>query len=97
MVITSMLRNIKDTGYPMRGKIWSLFTKNVWELGLSDLAMVSSTGASLPLHLLFKNSNGWLRWEKGGMAVQSLYQAAWFAFWIGCALVKDLIQVLASS
>ena len=82
MVITTMLRNIRDTGYPMRIKIWALFTKKVWQLGLSDLAMVASTAISLPLHRLFRASNGWLQWDRGGMAIQSLYQACWLVFWV---------------
>lgn len=87
MVITSMMRNIKDTGYPMRVKIWSLFTENVWQLALSDAAMAATTGVSLPLHLLFKRSNGLLRWDRLGMAIQSLYQAVWFIFWIGYVVI----------
>lgn len=82
MVITSMLRNIKDTGYPMRVQIWSLFTEKTWQLGLSDLAMVASTGVSLPLHLLFRNSKGWLRWDRFGVFIQSAYQIGWLVFWI---------------
>lgn len=77
MVITSMLRNIKDTGYPLRVRVWSLLTANTWQLALSDVFMVASTGLSLPLQKLFRQSNGWLRWENGGMAVQSIFQVAW--------------------
>ncbi|TVY26365.1 putative sterol O-acyltransferase [Lachnellula hyalina] len=85
MAVTTMLRNIKDTGYPMRVKIWQLFTVKVWELGLADGLMVASTAVSLPLHRLFRSSTGnmmGLRWAGGGMALQSLYQAIWFAFWV---------------
>ena len=82
MVVTTMLRNIKDTGYPLRVKVWSLLTANVRQLAFADLAMVASTSLSLPLHHLYRNSKGWLRWEKGGMAVQSVYQVAWTIFWI---------------
>ncbi|KAI9753108.1 MAG: hypothetical protein M4579_005322 [Chaenotheca gracillima] len=82
MALSTMLRNIKDTGYPMRIRIWTLFTINMWQLGLSDLAMVLSTGLSLPLHNMFRRTGGWMRWEKGGMAIQSLYQAGWLTFWV---------------
>ncbi|KAI9751456.1 MAG: hypothetical protein M1815_001114 [Lichina confinis] len=82
MVMTTMLRNIKDTGYPMRVRIWSLFTEKTWQLGLSDLAMVVSTGVTLPMHMLFRRSKGWLRWDRLGMPIQSLYQFGWLAFWI---------------
>ena len=77
MVITSMLRNIKDTGYPLRVQVWSLLTANTWQLALSDVVMVASTGLSLPLHKLFRQSKGWLRWENGGMAIQSIFQVTW--------------------
>ncbi len=82
MVITTMARNIKDTGYPMRIRIWSLFTEKVWQLALSDLAMVVSTGVSLPLHALFRSRLGWFRWSRLGMPIQSAYQIGWLVFWI---------------
>lgn len=82
MVITTMLRNIKDTGYPLRVQVWSLLTANVLDLALADGAMVASTYLSLPLQKLYRSSNGWLRWEKGGMAIQSIFQVAWTVFWI---------------
>ena len=82
MVITTMLRNIKDTGMPLRIQVWSLLTRNTWQLALSDLAMVGSTYLSLPLHKLFRNSKGWLRWERGGMAVQSVLQVLWVMVWV---------------
>ncbi|TVY39908.1 putative sterol O-acyltransferase [Lachnellula occidentalis] len=85
MAVTTMLRNIKDTGYPMRVQIWQLFTVKVWELALADGLMVASTAVSLPLHRLFRSSTGnkmGLRWAGGGMALQSVYQTIWFAFWV---------------
>lgn len=82
MVITTTLRNIKDTGMPLRIQVWRLLTRNTWQLGLSDLAMVGSTYLSLPLHKIFRNSKGWLRWERGGMAVQSIFQVIWVIIWV---------------
>ena len=85
MAITTMLRNIKDTGYPMRVEIGQLFTVKVWELALADGLMVFSTAVSLPLHRLFRSQLGnklGLRWQGGGMALQSMYQLVWFAFWV---------------
>lgn len=80
-----MLRNIKDTGYPMRVKIWQLFTVKVWELAVADGLMVASTALSLPLHRFFRSTLGekmGFRWAGGGMALQSIYQTIWFAFWV---------------
>lgn len=82
MVITTMLRNIKDTGYPLRVRPWALLTANTWQLGLSDLAMVASTGLSVSLQKVFRRSNGILRWSRVGMPVQSIFQALWFILWV---------------
>lgn len=85
MAITTMLRNIKDTGYPMRVQIWQLFTVKVWELGLADGLMVASTAISLPLQRLFRSKVGktlGLRWATGGIAIQSIYQTIWFSIWV---------------
>ncbi|KAL8651427.1 MAG: hypothetical protein Q9210_003251 [Variospora velana] len=82
MVITTMLRNIKDTGFPFRFGVWALLIERVWQLALTDGAMVLSTSLSLPLHKIFRNSKGWLKWASGGMAVQSIYQACWLVLWV---------------
>src|SRR5688572_22213321 len=34
MGITTMLRNMKDTGFPLRFQIWSLFTVKLWHLAV---------------------------------------------------------------
>ena len=80
MVITTMLRNLTETGYPLQLRQWELFKEKVWELGLVDGAMVGSTALSLPLQRLFL-SGGALRWGNLGMAIQSIYQVIWLAFW----------------
>lgn len=82
MVLTTMLRNIKDTGYPLRVQVWALLTENTWQLALSDIAMVFSTGLSLPLQKLFNGSNGSLRWKRAGMPIQSVFQVAWLGLWV---------------
>ena len=82
MVVTTVLRNIKDTGYPLRVRVWSLLSANVWELGLCDLAMVVSSSLVLPLHKLYRNGPRWLRWARVGMIIQSFAEAVWLLFWI---------------
>lgn len=91
MAITTMLRNIKDTGYPMRLQIWSLFTVKLWHLGLADFAMVASASGVLPLQLLVRKAKAKsaMTWAKGGMALQSVYQVTWMAFWIAIPFVLD--------
>ncbi|KAJ5054611.1 uncharacterized protein L3040_000878 [Drepanopeziza brunnea f. sp. 'multigermtubi'] len=92
MATTTMLRNIKDTGYPMRVKIWQLFTVKVWELALADALMVLTTAVSLPLHKLFKSRTGQLlglRWSRGGMALQSFLQTIWFTFWVSVPFIRE--------
>jgi sterol O-acyltransferase len=84
MGITSMLRNFKDTGFPLRIEIWSLFTVKLWHLALADAVMVGSTTASLAIHRLARAApiNSAWTWAKGGMAIQSVYQGLWLAVWI---------------
>ena len=85
MVMTTMLRNIKDTGYPLRHQMFDLLTTKTWELGLSDGAMVVSTGLSVPFQMLCRRSEGWLgwlRWENLGMPVQSAFQLGWLVLWV---------------
>ena len=82
MVISTMLRNLKETGYPLSIRQWGLFTENVWELGLSDGTMVASAALSLPLHKLYSSSNIIFRWSRLGMAIQSIFQAVWLTFWV---------------
>ena len=89
MVITSMLRNLRETGKIMEIRQWPLFVENIWELAASDLLMVASTAVNLPLHWLYKRSRGWLRWNRGGMIVQSLVQAAWLYTWIAWPFARD--------
>ena len=82
MVMTTVLRNIKDTGYPLRVQMWKLLSANVIQLGISDFAMVFSTGLSLPLQRLYRSSKGPLQWRNGGIWIQSFFQAIWLAIWV---------------
>ena len=82
MVITTGLRNVKDTGYPLRHQTWDLMTPNVIQLGFSDAAMVLSTALVLPLHQIFRRSKGILAWNRLGMPIQSLFEAGWLALWV---------------
>jgi sterol O-acyltransferase len=81
MVVTTVLRNIKDTGNPLRVRVWSLLTANVWDMGFSDVAMVCTSGLVIPLHYISRTS-GWLRWERGGVVLQSIFEAIWLGVWI---------------
>lgn len=82
MVFTTCLRNIKDTGYPLRVQVWKLLSANVIQLAFSDAAMVLSSAFTLPLHKLFRSSSRALRWRNGGIVIQSIYQCAWLALWV---------------
>lgn len=91
MAITTMLRNIKDTGYPMRVQIWGLFTVKVWELALADFLMVATTAISLPLHRVFRTAptGSLMTWARGGMAIMSIYQVLWLSLWIALPFLLD--------
>lgn len=92
MVITTMLRNLRETGYPLGMRQWGLFTANIYELAASDGAMVGSTAIILPLHKLYKNTNGWLAWNRGGMIVQSIFQAIWLLHWVSYVFFSLTLQ-----
>ncbi|KAK3940835.1 hypothetical protein QBC46DRAFT_384355 [Diplogelasinospora grovesii] len=91
MAITTMLRNIKDTGYPLRVQIWGLFTVKLWHLAVADSVMVASTAIALPLHYLCRSApaGGLLTWSRGGMAMMSVYEVLWLAFWIAVPFLFD--------
>ncbi|KAM3508897.1 hypothetical protein MY11210_006540 [Beauveria gryllotalpidicola] len=84
MGITTMLRHMKDTGYPFSFAIWSLFTVKLWHLAIADFLMVATTAAAMPLHQLFRAApqDGFWTWRRGGVALQSAYQAVWLAVWV---------------
>lgn len=91
MAITTMLRNIKDTGYPLRLQIWGLFTVKLWHLAVADFLLVASTAFVLPLHRTFRAapSGSSLTWAKGGTAIMSLYQIVWLSVWIAVPFLLD--------
>ena len=76
-----MLRNIKETGYPFQIQLYKLMSRNVLSLGFSDLAMVLSTGISLPFAKLFRNGPWIFQWRNGGWWLQSIYELGWLALW----------------
>ncbi|OAK99206.1 hypothetical protein IQ06DRAFT_251168 [Phaeosphaeriaceae sp. SRC1lsM3a] len=89
MVLTSMLRNLTETGYPLQLKQWDLFKEKVFELGMVDGAMVGSTMLSLPFQKLFLHGKGALRWSQLGIVIQSIYQMLWLSFWVTYPFVRD--------
>ncbi|KAL1838158.1 hypothetical protein VTJ49DRAFT_2984 [Mycothermus thermophilus] len=91
MCITTMLRNIKDTGYPLRVEIWSLFTVKLWHLAIADFLMVASTAVALPLHRIFRAApaGSALTWSRGGMAIMSIYQILWLLLWIAVPFLLE--------
>ncbi|KAG6003089.1 hypothetical protein E4U21_002392 [Claviceps maximensis] len=91
MGMTTILRNMKDTGYPLRIQIWTLFTVKLWHVAIADFFMVATSMVSLPLHKTFRKAppRGALTWAKGGMAIQSIYQLLWLAVWIVVPFVLE--------
>ncbi|KAF2666768.1 sterol O-acyltransferase 1 [Microthyrium microscopicum] len=82
MVITTMLRNLRENGAPLILSQWAILTENIYELALSELLMGASTFLCLPLHLMYMKSSSLFRWHYTGMAIQSIFQACWLYFWI---------------
>lgn len=75
----------------MRVQIWSLFTVKLWHLGLADFAMVASASGTFPLQEFVRKTKAGsgMTWSKGGMALQSIYQVTWLAFWIAIPFLLD--------
>ncbi|KAJ9637436.1 uncharacterized protein PV06_04079 [Exophiala oligosperma] len=82
MVITTGLRNIKETGYPLRVQVYELLSRNVVSMALSDAVMVSSTALSLVIQRWVQGQTGILRWKRAGIWIQSIYQAVWLMLWV---------------
>ena len=89
MVITTMLRNIKETGLPIRARPWALFTVNAWQLAVSDGAMVFSTAIALLIQKASQKSTGLMRWAQIGMPVHIVYETLWLALWINWPFMLD--------
>lgn len=82
MVLTTGLRNWKETGSPIRFKQRDIMVADIWDLAFSDFAMAASIMLSLPLHHLFAKSTGIFRWSSGGVWIQSTFQAIWLLYWV---------------
>ncbi|KAG0123942.1 MBOAT, membrane-bound O-acyltransferase family-domain-containing protein [Tuber indicum] len=67
MVLTTALRNLKDTRRVLRTSIFSMFTKAPLELAIADLFMFLSTIWS---------------WGRSGYMLQHVLQAVWLAGWV---------------
>ena len=89
MVITTGLRNVKETGLPLRVEVYELLSRNVISLGLSDAAMVGSTAMSLPIQKLARATEGIFRWRRAGIWIQSIYQASWLGLWVSWPFLLD--------
>lgn len=82
MVMTAFLRNMKETGHPLRAHVYHLLSRNVLSLTLVDGLMVGSTALSLPIQKMCRQSKGILRWRRGGIWMQSIFQTAWLFLWV---------------
>lgn len=82
LVITTAVRNFRETGYPFPFRQRAIFVQNIWELAFSDAAMAASTLLNLPLHKLYAEGPSIFRWSRGGMWIQSLFQTVWFVYWV---------------
>ncbi|KAA8912710.1 MBOAT, membrane-bound O-acyltransferase family-domain-containing protein [Sphaerosporella brunnea] len=79
MVLTTALRNLKETGKVLRTSIFSLFVNAPLELAIADLAMVLSCGFCLPAQQRLVKAGDW---AKVGCLLQHATQAVWLAVWV---------------
>lgn len=89
MVITAALKNWKETGYPLRVQVYELLSRNVLSLAVADGLMVTSTGVSLYFQKIFRSAGGILAWKRGGIIIQSIYQAVWLFIWVEWPFVLE--------
>jgi len=80
MVLTTGLRNLKDTGKILRTSIFSMFAQTPLQLGIADLVIALSTGLCVPLQQAFQREV--LSWGRGGYWLQHAIQAAWLGIWV---------------
>ena len=80
MVITAGLKNIKNTQNVLRTSIFSLFTVDLWQLGLAEAGMVSSTLICLFLQQQYQK--GALSWQREGHVLQHVVQSIWLGIWV---------------
>lgn len=87
MVLTAVLRNIKDTGTVLRTSIFSMFGEGPVELGIADLAMALSTYIFVPLQKRFAEP-AW-DWRSWGWIWVGLIQSFWVAFWVYLPFLRE--------
>jgi sterol O-acyltransferase len=57
-------------------------TANTWQLGLSDLVMVTSTGLAVPFQQAIRKTSGLFRWSGLGVVLYSTFEAGWLILWV---------------
>lgn len=80
MVLTTALKNLKETGQVVRSSIFSLFALAPAELAIAELLMVSSTIICLPLQQMFQRDT--ISWGKSGYLMQHGIQSLWLGVWV---------------
>jgi sterol O-acyltransferase len=80
MVLTTALRNLKDTRKVLRTSIFSMFTQAPLELAIADFFMFLSTTICLPLQQVYLRDV--LTWGQSGHLLQHLLQAIWLGAWV---------------
>ncbi|KAL0632973.1 Sterol O-acyltransferase 2 (Sterol-ester synthase 2) [Maublancomyces gigas] len=81
MVLTTALKNLKETGQVVRTSIFSLFALAPAELAIAELLMVSSTIMCLPLQQMFQRHDV-VSWDKNGHWMQHGIQSVWLGIWV---------------
>lgn len=80
MVLTTALKNLKETGQVVRTSIFSRFALAPAELAIAELLMVSSTIICLPLQQMFQRKI--VSWDKSGYLMQHAIQSLWLGVWV---------------
>jgi len=75
--VSSYIRSIEATGYPLPFAFASLFSQDAIALAITDAVMVLSTGLCVPFAKAI--SKGWIKYYSFGLVLQHLWQMALLA------------------
>ncbi|BFZ63735.1 Sterol O-acyltransferase 2 (Sterol-ester synthase 2) [Saitoella coloradoensis] len=87
LVLTTLLRNLKETGRIFGTSVATLFRHNVQEVAMTDAAMILSTFYVIPIQVAC--SKGWINWNGIGRVLHYSLQLAWFGACMVVASVRD--------
>ncbi|QPG76020.1 hypothetical protein FOA43_003406 [Brettanomyces nanus] len=78
-----VVKHYLEEGSLLRSKVFGIMMKDLWKIGLTDLAMYLVAYLPVILHMLIKN--GWIRWRNTGRIIESLFETVFVFFFVAFA------------